>query len=307
VNTQPAGSTDVVCRVCGSRNNAYLCRTFNEHSRTKWLDNFRCLDCGSVFIGNVISDEELAGAYSTVDEAAYYRETADASAPKFNKAAQDLSRVVSHSAEILDIGGGNGAFVRALRAQGFTNLSIHEIPGADLPELASLTRHVYRDTDYATVPSASFDAITMMDVMEHVPSPDWTIAAAKRMLRPGGVLYLHTPVVTPLDRAMHAIQKLPLVGSIGRAWQRARTSIFHLQNYTARSLSLLMAKNGFEIVALRQTNELSWPVARYVRIYLIEKRGLPKALAPLLVLLLTPFIRSRLNANKGVLTARVAR
>lgn len=165
-------------------------------------------------------------------------------------------------------------------------------------------RAAYRDTEYATIPDAAFDAVTMMDVMEHVPNPDATLAAAARVLRPGGILYLHTPVVTALDRVMHFVQKLPLLGRIGRAWQPARTSIFHLQNYTPRALRLLLARHGFEIMQLRCVNELSWPLERYVRVYLVEKCGMPKAFGPLIGFLLGPMLRSRLNANKAVLMAR---
>jgi SAM-dependent methyltransferase len=299
-----AARQHVLCRVCGSRRTAWLCRTLNEHSATRWLDNLRCLDCGSVFIGNAIDNAELAQAYATIDEAAYYAETAQTSAQKFAAAASEIAQVVAPSAALIDIGGGHGAFVRALAARGFTDLSIHEIPGSQVLDLSGIVRAVYRDTDYRSIADAAFDAVTMMDVMEHVPDPSATLAAVRRVLRPGGVVYLHTPVVTALDRVMHIVQKLPLAGGVGRAWQRARTSIFHLQNYTPRALRVLMGRHGFDVLRLATVNELSWPIARYVRVYLVEKRGVPAAFVPPLALLLEPILRSRLNANKGVLVAR---
>jgi SAM-dependent methyltransferase len=292
------------CRVCGSTRSRYLCTTHNEHSETARLDNFRCRDCGSVFIGNAVSDEELARAYASLDEAAYYQETAEASARKFECAARDVLSIAAPSAALLDVGGGNGAFCRALAALGFDNLSIHEIPGADLPELAGRVRAVYRDADYRSVPGGAFDVVTMMDVMEHVPHVDATMTAARRMLRPGGLLYVHTPVVTRLDCLMHLLQKLPLLARLGQAWQRGRTSIFHLQNYTPRALTGLVQRHGFTVVRLDTVNELSWPIARYVRVYLCDKLGLPRALAPLTAALVGPVLRSRLNANKAVLVAR---
>lgn len=294
----------VACRVCGARHAVFLCRTVNTDSPTPWLSHYRCLDCGSVFIGNAIAADELARAYAGFDTARYYRETADSAAAKFRAAAEELADLIAASARILDIGGGDGGFVRALKARGFADLAIHEIPGSDWPELNAVVRATYRDTDYATIPEAAFDAVSLMDVMEHVASPDATLAAVARVLRPGGLVYLHTPVVTWLDRLMHLAQKLPLLAGIGRAWQPARTSVFHLQNYTPRALRCLMDRHGFVVLRLECRNELTSPVARYVRVYLIEKRGLPKAFGPPLALLLTPLARSRLNANKGVLVAR---
>jgi 2-polyprenyl-3-methyl-5-hydroxy-6-metoxy-1,4-benzoquinol methylase len=294
------------CRVCGSRRTVYLCRTFNADSAAAWLHHYRCRDCGSVFIGNAISDDELAQAYRDFDAETYYRETAASGALKFQQAAEEVAGLIAPAARLLDIGGGDGGFVRALKARGFSDLSIHELPGGELADLTGVVRAVYRDVDYATIADAAFDAVTLMDVMEHVASPEATVAAAARVLKPGGLVYLHTPVVTWLDRVMHVLQKIPLLDRIGRAWQPARTSVFHLQNYTPRALRGLMARHGFAVLRLDCRNELTSPVARYVRVYLIDKRGLPKAFAPPLALLLTPVIRSRLNANKAVLVARRA-
>lgn len=299
--TQPAAAS---CRVCGSRDLTWLCQTYNEHSRTRWLHHFRCGLCGSVCVGDDIGSDELAEAYGSLDEKRYYAQTAQASEAKFSSAARDIATLAPRRAEILDLGGGNGAFIRALHAEGFSNLSMHEIPGSDLAGLAGLVRHVYRDADYATVPSDTFDVVTMMDVMEHVPNPAATLAGVRRMLRRNGILYLHTPVVTVLDRIMHVFLNLPLLGKLARLWQRARTSIFHLQNYTPRALVLVMEREGFQVLRIERINELSWPLALYVRVYLVDKIGMPRALVPLVVFVAALFVRSPLHANKGVLVAR---
>lgn len=294
------------CRVCRSQQSRFLCRNRNEHSRTLWLDSFRCAACGSVFVGNSIASTELAEAYASFDGAVYYRETAAASAVKFAKAADDIARLAAPTAAILDIGGGEGAFLRSLRARGFAHLSLHEIPGVELPDLSDLAAAIYRDEDYASLPPAAFDVVTLMDVLEHVPDPAAAFAAARRALREGGHLYVHTPAVTALDRLMHAVQKVPLLGGVGRAWQRARTSIFHLQIYAPEALRLLARRHGFDVTRLDIVNELSWPIDRYVRVYLADKAGLPAVLVPHAATLLAPLLRSRLNANKAVLVARAA-
>lgn len=256
-----------------------------------------------MFVGNEIGAEELVHAYASIDERAYYAQTAAASEAKFAAAARDVAKLAQRDANILDVGGGDGAFIRALRAEGFTHLSMHEIPGSNVAGVTGV-RDVYRDMDYATVPSGGFDVVTMMDVMEHVPRPAKTFAAAKRILRPGGVLYLHTPVVTVLDRIMHVGLRLPLFGRLARLWQRARTSIFHLQNYTPRALTMLAQREGFGVLRVEKINELSWPLDLYVRVYLVDKVGMPRALAPLVTALAALVVRSRLHANKGVLVAR---
>jgi SAM-dependent methyltransferase len=296
---------EIPCRVCGSRRSTFLCITHNEHSETSELLNFRCLDCGSVFIGNAIRPEELGVAYGSMDAAEYYREIDAQNSKKMESALRDLEGLIPRSAALLDVGTGNGRFVELARAAGYTDVSAHEIAGSDLSRIEGLARAIYQDFDYRSIPDGTFDCVTLLDVAEHVPDPEVLFRNCRRVLKDTGILYLHTPVVTPVDRMMHRVQRLPGVGKVGRVWQRARTSIFHLQNYTPRSIRLAMERAGFAEVKIEVVNELSWPVSRYVRSYVLEKQGLPTALTPLLVPVLYPFIATRFfNANKAVVTAR---
>jgi 2-polyprenyl-3-methyl-5-hydroxy-6-metoxy-1,4-benzoquinol methylase len=80
----------------------------------------------------------------------------------------------------------------------------HEISGHNMSKLRMVVDRIYIDTDYLSVPDGSFDAVTMLDVLEHVPDPQATVLACARILRPGGLLYLHTPCVSRLDGIMHA-------------------------------------------------------------------------------------------------------
>jgi len=286
----------------------FLCRTLNEHSATRTLSHYRCDVCGSVFVGESIADRELLLAYSTLDARAYYEEIAEQNLRRLKTAVQYLARLLrGRSGEILDIGAGDGRFLALLRDSGFTHVSAHEIPCGELFSLAGALTQIYRDFDYATIPSSKFDVVTLMDVLEHVPRPADLVLACARILRPGGMIYLRTPVVTRLDSVMHAFQRMRGLQALGRAWQRGRTSCFHLQNYTPRALEALLVCRGFERVDVRVVNELSWPLGRCVRVYLVDKYSVPPIVGRGLTPLLYPFLCTRFfNANKAVLTARRA-
>lgn len=295
------------CRVCGSAAFEHLCDTPNEHSKTTTINNYRCNSCGSVFVGNEITGDELEAAYSTLDSTFYYNEVASENRQKMLTAIAHLEKLISKSDSVIDVGTGNGMFVEVLHENGFKNVSAHEIKGADLSAIANKAEHIFQDYDYSSIPSDSFDAATLLDVVEHVPDPAFLINTCFRILKKGGIIYFHTPVVTKTDRLMHAAQKIPVVKKAGVMWQRGRTSVFHLQNYTPHSLTLLLQKAGFQDVEIEVKNELSWPVRKYVETYLLGKLGLPLSMSPLITPFAYPFLRTNLlNSNKAIVKARKA-
>jgi 2-polyprenyl-3-methyl-5-hydroxy-6-metoxy-1,4-benzoquinol methylase len=293
------------CRVCGAEPTRFLCTTPNEHSKQDRLHHYRCLTCDSVYVGNTIDNEELGQAYSTLNKEVYYREIDIENRKKMEVAAGFLAKSLPLTAKVLDVGTGNGFFVHQLRAAGFTSVAAHEIPGADLSGIREIASAIYQDDDYSSLPSDHFDAVTLLDVVEHVPDPQFLMQVCARVLKPGGMIYFHTPVVTRTDRLMHFIQRLPVLGRVGSSWQRGRTSVFHLQNYTEHSLSLILERAGFDDTRVEVRNELSWPVSRYVRIYVVQKQSLPGFITPLLTPVLYPILATNFfNANKSIVSAR---
>lgn len=292
------------CKVCGNEDVLYLCKVYNGHSETKEIHNYKCKSCGLVFVGNDLTDEELGVAYSSLDSTEYYREIADENRRKMDYAVKKILHFADKSSKIIDIGTGEGAFLEVLDGEGFTNIAGHEIPGANMSGVEDFAE-IYQDFDLQTIPSETFDVVTMLDVLEHVKDPHNLLESCYRILKPGGYVYYHTPVVTQTDRLMHNLMNFSAFEKITGMWQSSRTSIFHLQNYTSESTQILLNNSSFELVEFIVKNELSWSVSRYVRIYLLDKIGLPKQLSPIFVPLIYPFVATNaLNANKSIVTAR---
>ena len=96
-------------------------------------------------------------------------------------------------ARLLDVGCGNGAFLLRMRAAGWEVEGIEPDPAArafatdaGLPVQAGpLTAGPFEP--------ASFDAVTMNHVLEHLHEPLRVLAACARILRPGGVLWIAAP------------------------------------------------------------------------------------------------------------------
>lgn len=68
---------------------------------------------------------------------------------------------------------------------------------------------------------------------------------------------------------------------------------------------MLLQNAGFADIEIEVKNELSWPVQKYVEIYLLEKQHLPSWLSPFITPFAYPFLGTDLfNSNKAIVNAR---
>jgi len=110
---------------------------------------------------------------------------------------------------VLDVGCGGGLLSEALAQAGAKVTAIDLAPNllkvARLHGLESGIKVDYREMpveQLAGEAPASFDAITCMEMLEHVPEPASVIAACATLLKPGGRLFLSTLNRTPAAFAL---------------------------------------------------------------------------------------------------------
>lgn len=118
-------------------------------------------------------------------------------------------RVQLRGARVLDVGCGAGLLSEALAREGAEVTAIDLAPDlikvAKLHRLESGVEVDYRLTPVETLAEeapGSFDAITCMEMLEHVPDPGAIIAACATLLKPGGRLFLSTLNRTPAAFAL---------------------------------------------------------------------------------------------------------
>lgn len=293
-----------MCKVCGGH--ATFVGSCSNEVPLLTLETFRCCDCGLVFIATSLNGDQLATAYRELDEESYYREVEPTTRCKFATALSDLAPLLRKDSRIIDLGTGDGAFPLYLKNHGYEFVSAHEIPGSNLSHLNQAGIVSYQDIDYQSLPRNHFDVVTLLDVAEHVLDPRFLFNTCAEILKPGGFVYVHTPMVTPLDRLMHIFQKVPGMDKVGSAWQRGRTSIYHLQNYTPVAMKFLLEHAGFSGISIHCQNELSWPVRRYVEVYACKRLGLGAWTASALTFFARPVIGTNLlNPNKGIVIGRL--
>ena len=118
-------------------------------------------------------------------------------------------RMPLRDAAVLDVGCGAGLLSEALAGEGArvtaTDLAPELIKVAKLHRLESKVEVEYLLQSVESLAEqrpGSFDAITCMEMLEHVPDPSAIIAACATLLKPGGKLFLSTLNRTPAAFAL---------------------------------------------------------------------------------------------------------
>ena len=155
----------------------------------------------------------------------------------FRERLADVEKYVRPPAAVLDVGCAIGLFLRVAEEHGWTPIGVeHSAWAADygrqtwglaiLPDMRAAT---------AARPMG-FDAITMWDVIEHLPDPHRVLEEAHSMLRDGGYLALSTVNSSSLGAQL-----------AGRSWRHVVPPL-HLNYFTRASLFRLLRLTGFEPV-----------------------------------------------------------
>lgn len=228
----------------------------------------RCASCGLVSLVAKPSPEEMLALYASTSEYEQYVLAArsDALDRRYAVALDRLSSLLAGrpGAQVLfDVGAGAGAFLERATGRGF-EVAGNEVSAPAIQLCYDRLGVGLSDQVLEDVPGRDcFDAVTMWCVLAHVRDPRSVLAAALRLLKPGGVLYFHTPRWCAIDNAGLGLARLSR-GRLSHITQR-RIGPAHMRLYSRSNLARLVTSVGFEVIDLRPKAAYSLRTEAYLR------------------------------------------
>jgi len=179
------------------------------------------------------------------------------------------ARLISGGGRLLDVGCGDGAFVALVKSK------YREVYGVDLSAEAVQRAkgkgvkvfQVNLNSEPLPFEPDCFDAVTCLDVIEHVFDPRALTGEIYRVLKPGGEGFITFPNI----RFLRHLQSLVLTGRFPRT--SGDPSLYeggHLHYFTSKDMELLLENAGFKVVAKRgltsdsARKQLKWILLRSI-------------------------------------------
>jgi SAM-dependent methyltransferase len=157
-------------------------------------------------------------------------------------------RVGSHvPRRLLDVGAHAGRFMRLAQAAGWVVEGVEVNPKTAAHAERRTGAVVHRvSIDTVAAEGRRYSALTLTDVLEHIPDPVQVLKAAARVLLPGGVV----AVKVPSGPAQRRKEQVLSAFDRGRPVSLAN-NLVHVNHFSAHSLRLALEGAGFRDVTIR--------------------------------------------------------
>jgi 2-polyprenyl-3-methyl-5-hydroxy-6-metoxy-1,4-benzoquinol methylase len=249
VAVDPARLREVDCYLCGSADR-----------RVRFAEGpirlVECRACGLVYITPQLAADDLAALYQDTywqSECAKdygymdYVKDQELYVRTFRKRIRNLT-AHRRGGKLLDVGCAAGFFLHVAREHGF------DYHGVDVAssmvrfarESLGLENIVEGTLEAAAYPDATFDVVTLWDVIEHLADPLAVLRECGRVMKPDGILVVETQNV-----------RSGFARLMGRRWHHFKM-LEHLYHFDPATCTSLLDRAGFEVVASTSRWRSSW-------------------------------------------------
>jgi 2-polyprenyl-3-methyl-5-hydroxy-6-metoxy-1,4-benzoquinol methylase len=232
------------CPVCSSTSiNPLL--TIKDHSVSKeeyvvW----QCASCELRFTQDV-PDADSIGQYYQSEDYISHTNTEKGFINKLYQRVRNftleqkaglIKKYTKPKGNLLDLGAGTGAFLATMKGKGWNITGVEPDEGARQQAKKLFDLHLKTPNVLPQLPDASFDAITLWHVLEHVHQLHDYIEQLKRLLKGDGKIFIAVPNYTSVDAQQY--------GNYWAAYDVPR----HLYHFAPRSIQKLMQLHELKVI-----------------------------------------------------------
>ncbi len=243
----------VPCNLCGSIQTRPVCPNTILNSKEPYnLEAYRCTSsgygrhhaivqccqCKLIYSNPRWDNSELIDSYEAVEDPLYLQER-EGRVLTFEQHLHPLERITgpARGHRLLDIGCYTGVFLEIAARHGWDAWGIE--PSQWAAEQArrqglnvlggTLAEHE------PTLGACTVDVVTMWDVIEHLADPMGEILRAYRILKPGGLIVIHTMDIDSLFARL-----------MGPRWPWLMD--MHIYYFSQRTMAAMLQRAGFQVI-----------------------------------------------------------
>jgi SAM-dependent methyltransferase len=230
--------TNIPCRFCKSMDK------FKLLTLEEGYDVVKCKKCNFVFVDVDFSGEELKKFYTQEYFTKGVNYFSDQERTYMAGRYIDEIKKFKKKGTLLEIGCAAGYLLKLAQERGFDSYGV-EI-SEDASKFASeklglkVKNCVLEDAKFE---SDFFDAVILINVLEHLPDPLGTLREINRISKDDGIVYICVPNLNRIDRKLrYLINFFRYKGGFAK---------LHLSEFTPETLTKMCELSGFKVVSLK--------------------------------------------------------
>jgi len=237
-----------VCPLCQSDNRVPHLKCTDYLVTGEEFDLYKCKSCGFIFTDKYPEEHEIGRYYESSDYISHDDNARGlinriyllARSLMLGRKRKAIMKITGRkTGRLLDIGCGTGYFPGMMKDHGWEVTGVEPNIKARDYARTSFGIEVIDPEQISTLPSASYDCITLWHTLEHFHDPQSYAREIDRLLSPDGICLIAIPNSSSYDAQYF--------GKFWAAWDVPR----HLWHFDPDTFSLFAEKAGFRIVATR--------------------------------------------------------
>lgn len=200
---------------------------------------FHCARCGLAVLEDKPDSKKAVNFYQKFydeQESERFQPLFESIVVFFRKSRVELiESFAKNKGKILDVGFGRPIDLEAFQQNGWSAYGTQIVPHVVKVAKQRKLNAFLGELQNAHYSSNKFDAITMWHVLEHLNKPQLYLKEAHRILKKGGTLILEVPNIDSI-----------VAKTFGCNWFEMDVP-HHVYQFTPKSLTLLLERNGFQI------------------------------------------------------------